>query len=57
MVDEVLKQLSPRFDKMYAKADRSSIPPEQLLLVAKTAFKAVAAADCKGLFFSVRYAT
>jgi transposase len=31
MVDEVLKQLSPRFDKMYAKVGRPSIPPEQLL--------------------------
>ena len=31
MVDEVLKQLSPRFDAMYAKVGRPSIPPEQLL--------------------------
>ena len=31
MVDGVLKQLSPRFDKMYAKVGRPSIPPEQLL--------------------------
>ena len=31
MVDEVLKQLSPRFDTMYAKGGRPSIPPEQLL--------------------------
>jgi transposase len=31
MVDEVLKQLSPRFGTMYAKAGRPSIPPEQLL--------------------------
>ena len=31
MVDEVLKQLSPRFHKMYAKVGRPSIPPEQLL--------------------------
>ena len=31
MVDEVLKQLSPRFDNMYAKVGRPSIPPEQLL--------------------------
>ena len=30
-VDEVLKQLSPRFDTMYAKVGRPSIPPEQLL--------------------------
>ena len=30
-VDEVLKQLSPRFDAMYAKVGRPSIPPEQLL--------------------------
>jgi transposase len=31
MVDEVLKQLSRRFDAMYAKVGRPSIPPEQLL--------------------------
>ena len=31
MVDEVLKQLSRRFDAMYAKVRRPSIPPEQLL--------------------------
>jgi len=31
MVDEVLKQLSGRFDAMYAKVGRPSIPPEQLL--------------------------
>jgi transposase len=31
MVDEILKQLSPQFDQMYAKAGRPSIPPEQLL--------------------------
>jgi transposase len=31
MVDEVLRQLSPRFDRMYAKVGRPSIPPEQLL--------------------------
>ena len=31
MVDEVLEQLSPRFDAMYAKVGRPSIPPEQLL--------------------------
>ena len=31
MVDEVLKQLSPEFEKMYAKVGRPSIPPEQLL--------------------------
>ena len=30
-VDQVLKELSPRFDKMYAKVVRPSIPPEQLL--------------------------
>jgi transposase len=30
-VDQVLKELSPRFDKMYAKVGRPSIPPEQLL--------------------------
>src|SRR2546423_7211870 len=31
MVDEVLKELSGRFDAMYAKVGRPSIPPEQLL--------------------------
>jgi len=31
MVDEVLRQLSPAFDTMYAKVGRPSIPPEQLL--------------------------
>jgi transposase len=31
MVDEVLSQLSRRFDAMYAKVGRPSIPPEQLL--------------------------
>jgi transposase len=30
-VDEVLQQLSRRFDAMYAKVGRPSIPPEQLL--------------------------
>jgi transposase len=30
-VDQVLKEFSPRFDKMYAKVGRPSIPPEQLL--------------------------
>src|SRR5271165_1877779 len=31
MVDEILKQLSPQFNKMYSKVGRPSIPPEQLL--------------------------
>lgn len=31
MVDKVLKQLSPDFDRMYSKVGRPSIPPEQLL--------------------------
>ena len=31
MVDEIRKQLSPQFNKMYAKVGRPSIPPEQLL--------------------------
>jgi transposase len=31
IVDEILKQLSPQFNKMYAKVGRPSIPPEQLL--------------------------
>jgi transposase len=31
MVDEVLGQLSRRFDRMYARVGRPSIPPEKLL--------------------------
>jgi transposase len=31
LVDEVLRQLSPRFDAMYARGGRPSVPPEQLL--------------------------
>src|ERR1700691_1721015 len=31
MVDEILTNLSPQFNKMYAKVGRPSIPPEQLL--------------------------
>jgi len=31
MVDEVLQQLSPRFDRMYAQMGRPSIAPEKLL--------------------------
>jgi transposase len=31
MVDEILKQLSPQFNKRFAKVGRPSIPPEQLL--------------------------
>jgi len=31
MVDQVLKRLSPEFNKMYSKVGRPSIPPEQLL--------------------------
>src|SRR6201988_2409473 len=31
MVDEILKQLSPQFSKMYAKVGRPSIAPEKLL--------------------------
>ena len=31
MVDVVLAQLSPRFDRMYASMGRPSIPPEKLL--------------------------
>lgn len=43
MVDEILKQLSPQFNKMYAKVGRPSIPPEQLLR-----------AQLLQLFYSVR---
>lgn len=31
MADECLRELSPRFDEMYARAGRPSIPPERLL--------------------------
>src|SRR3989442_4165901 len=31
MVDEVITRLSPRFDAMYARVGRPSIPPEKLL--------------------------
>src|ERR1700758_3725619 len=31
MVDQVLKELSPEFNKMYSKVGPPSIPPEQLL--------------------------
>ena len=31
LVDEVLKTLSPEFDKLSAKIERPSIPPERLL--------------------------
>src|SRR3989337_293643 len=31
MVDEVLERLSPRFDKLYARTGRPSVPPERLL--------------------------
>jgi transposase len=31
MVDEVLERLSPRFDELYSKVGRPSIPPERLL--------------------------
>src|SRR5215813_5525408 len=43
MVDGILKQLSPQFNKMYAKVGRPSIPPEQLLR-----------AQLLQLFYSVR---
>ena len=43
MVDEILKQLWPQFNKMYAKVGRPSIPPEQLLR-----------AQLLQLFYSVR---
>src|SRR5918995_5041689 len=31
MTDDVLRELSPRFDRMYSEMGRPSIPPEQLL--------------------------
>lgn len=31
MTDQVLRELSPRFDRMYSEMGRPSIPPEQLL--------------------------
>lgn len=34
LVDEALREMSPRFDAMYARMGRPSIPPEQLLRAA-----------------------
>jgi transposase len=31
LVDEVLAELSPRFESLYARVGRPSIPPEKLL--------------------------
>jgi transposase len=31
MTDEIFKQLSPRFDKLYSRVGRPSIAPERLL--------------------------
>ena len=31
MVDDILKEMSPRFAKLYADTGRPSIPPERLL--------------------------
>jgi transposase len=31
MTDEALRQLRPRFERLYAKTGRPSIPPEKLL--------------------------
>ena len=31
LVDKILQQLSPRFDQMYSRRGRPSVPPEQLL--------------------------
>src|SRR6202795_4188059 len=31
MVDEILKEMSPQFAKLYSNVGRPSIPPEQLL--------------------------
>lgn len=43
-IKQILRSHAPRTD-------------EQLLLAAKTAFNAISTADCKGFFFSARYAT
>ena len=43
-VKQILRSHAPRTD-------------EQLLLAAKTAFQSISAADYKGFFFSVQYAT
>lgn len=43
-IKQVLRSHAPRSD-------------EQLLLAAKAAFQSISAADCKGFFFSARYAT
>lgn len=33
LVDQILKEMSPRFARLYAKVGRPSIPPERLLRV------------------------
>jgi len=43
-IKQILRSQAPRTD-------------EQLLLAAKTAFNSISTADCKGFFFSARYAT
>jgi transposase len=43
-IKQILRSYAPRSD-------------EQLLLAAKTAFNSISTADCKGFFFSARYAT
>ena len=43
-IKQILRSHAPRTD-------------EQLLMAAKTAFQSISAADCKGFFFSARYAT
>ena len=43
-IKQILRSRAPRTD-------------EQLLLAAKTAFNLISIADCKGFFFSARYAT
>ena len=43
-IKQVLRSHAPRTD-------------EQLLIAAQTAFQSISAADCKGFFFSARYAT
>ena len=43
-IKQVLRTLAPRTD-------------EQLLLAAKAAFQSISSADCRGFFFSAKYAT
>ena len=56
MVDKVLKELSPEFNKMYSKVGRPSIPPEQLLRALLLQSKEVRNEECR-VYYRVEEAT